>query len=97
MDYREGDFAKEGFDLWLVGGGVRNLLTGKGVTDLDFTTNATPEQIQKIFPDSFYDNNFGTVGIPVKKSVKSKTDRTSNTNIGKGKKDTESCTRLTIS
>jgi tRNA nucleotidyltransferase/poly(A) polymerase len=29
------------------------------------TTNATPEQILKIFPDGFYDNNFGTVGIPV--------------------------------
>ena len=29
----------------------------------DFTTNATPEDILKLFPDSFYDNQFGTVGI----------------------------------
>jgi len=37
---------------------------GKEVYDWDFTTNATPEQMLKIFPDSYYDNEFGTVGIP---------------------------------
>ena len=31
--------------------------------DWDITTNATPEEIQKIFPDSFYENDFGTVGV----------------------------------
>jgi tRNA nucleotidyltransferase (CCA-adding enzyme) len=58
-------FNAAGFDIWLVGGGVRHLLAGKPITNPDFTTNATPAQIQALFPDSFYDNAFGTVGIPV--------------------------------
>lgn len=33
--------------------------------DWDFTTNATPEQILKMFPDAFYNNIYGTVSIPV--------------------------------
>ena len=33
------------------------------------TTNATPEEILGLFPDAFYDNKFGTVGIPLDKFV----------------------------
>src|SRR3989344_6045570 len=62
-------FDHAGFDIWLVGGGVRNLLTGKPITNPDFTTSATPEQIQQLFPDSFYENTFGTVGIPMGQEV----------------------------
>ena len=57
-------FEKAGFEIYIVGGAVRDLLMGKGTYDWDFTTNAKPEEIQKLFPDSFYDNEFGTVGIP---------------------------------
>src|SRR3990167_997181 len=57
---------KSGFDGFVVGGAVRDLLTGRPVDDWDFTTNAVPEEIQKVFPGSFYDNKFGTVGIPIK-------------------------------
>jgi len=57
---------KAGFECFAVGGPVRDLLLGRTVHDWDFTTNATPEQIQKVFPESFYDNNFGTVGIKIK-------------------------------
>jgi len=53
-----------GYEIYVVGGAVRDLLTGKIVTDWDYTTNATPESIQEVFPSSFYDNSFGTVGIP---------------------------------
>ena len=49
----------------MVGGCVRNLLMEKAVKDWDLTTSATPEQILKLFPDGFYDNKFGTVGIPI--------------------------------
>lgn len=52
-----------GFDIYIVGGAVRDLLLGKPTTDWDFATNATPEQIQAIFPDHYYDNVFGTVGV----------------------------------
>ena len=60
-------FEKSGFEIYIVGGSVRDLLTGKTPKDWDFTTNAKPEEIQKIFPESFYDNRFGTVGIAGKK------------------------------
>ena len=58
-------FHKHGYEIWLVGGGVRNLLMDKPFGDVDFTTDATPEEIQKLFPESFYDNAFGTVGVPM--------------------------------
>jgi putative nucleotidyltransferase with HDIG domain len=56
-------FEEEGYEIYVVGGAVRDLLMGKVVDDWDFTTNATPEEILKVFPDGFYDNTFGTVGI----------------------------------
>lgn len=54
---------KADFDAYAVGGSVRDILMGKSTKGWDFTTNATPDEILKIFPDSFYDNAFGTVGI----------------------------------
>ncbi|MBN2651656.1 MAG: HD domain-containing protein [Spirochaetales bacterium] len=42
-------FYKNGFRCYLVGGAVRNLVGGFGLTDMDFTTNATPEQVMKLF------------------------------------------------
>lgn len=54
---------KEGFEAYLVGGCVRDLFIGRTPKDWDVTTNATPEDIQKIFPDSYYTNDFGTVGV----------------------------------
>ena len=56
-------FSSAGYEIYLVGGGVRDLLLKREIHDCDFTTNAKPEEIQKILPDSFYDNIFGTVGI----------------------------------
>jgi len=56
-------FKKEGLEIYLVGGAVRDLLLGKEIYDLDFATIAHPEEIQKILPDSFYDNVFGTVAL----------------------------------
>ncbi len=59
---------KAGFEAYAVGGSVRDLLVGKETKGWDFTTNATPEEILKLFPDSFYDNQFGTVGVKIRKS-----------------------------
>ena len=56
-------FTQASFEIYIVGGAVRDILTNREVDDWDFTTNATPEEILKIFPDGFYDNVFGTVGI----------------------------------
>lgn len=52
-----------GFESYLVGGCVRDLIIGRAPKDWDITTNATPEEIQRLFPDSFYTNDFGTVGV----------------------------------
>lgn len=52
-----------GFEAYLVGGCVRDLLMEKTPKDWDITTNAKPEQIQKIFKKSIYENSFGTVVI----------------------------------
>jgi tRNA nucleotidyltransferase (CCA-adding enzyme) len=57
------DFTNAGFEIYIVGGVVRDLILSRPLYDWDFTTNATPDQIQKLFPDSFYDNNYGTVSI----------------------------------
>lgn len=54
---------KHKFEAFLVGGCVRDLLLGKEPADWDIATNARPEEIQKIFPDSVYENKFGTVGV----------------------------------
>lgn len=57
------------FEANLVGGCVRDLVLseveglGREPKDWDIMTNATPEQIQKIFPDSAYENAFGTVAV----------------------------------
>ncbi len=62
-----------GFEAYLVGGAVRDLFLDDlknhptqpiEATDFDFTTNATPEQILTLFPNSFYENEFGTVAVP---------------------------------
>jgi putative nucleotidyltransferase with HDIG domain len=60
-------FTKAGYQIFVVGGPVRDLLMGKPPKDWDFTTDAQPEEILKLFPDAFYDNKFGTVGIPIEK------------------------------
>lgn len=58
-------FVDAGFEIYLVGGSVRDLLANRKVKDWDLTTNATPEEMLKLFPEGFYDNQFGTVGIPI--------------------------------
>jgi poly(A) polymerase/tRNA nucleotidyltransferase (CCA-adding enzyme) len=58
---------KARFEAFFVGGCVRDLLLDNppagGPKDWDITTNATPEQIQKVFSNNFYENNFGTVSV----------------------------------
>ncbi|MFA5360774.1 MAG: HD domain-containing protein [Candidatus Paceibacterota bacterium] len=59
--------SQSNFEAYIVGGCVRDLLIKnpphKKPKDWDIATNAKPAQIQKIFPDSVYENNFGTVAI----------------------------------
>lgn len=61
-------YKNEGFEIFLVGGGVRNILVGKVPVNSDLTTNATPEESLKILKkhDPFYENDFGTVSFKLK-------------------------------
>ena len=64
-------FAKAGHELHLVGGSVRDALLGRLGNDLDFTTDARPEQILALvkgWAESTWDTGiaFGTVGVSKK-------------------------------
>ena len=51
---------RQGFEAYIVGGCIRDLLLGKKPKDFDVATNARPEQIQNIFstPMSFSGSPF---------------------------------------
>jgi len=60
------DLKGAGFEAYIVGGCVRDLLMKKTPNDWDVATNAKPEEIQKVFPENFYENNFLTVTVLTK-------------------------------
>ncbi len=64
-----------GFEAFIVGGCVRDLLLSRKPKDWDVTTNATPEQIQALFDKTVYENKYGTVMvmIPVESAVTQQT------------------------
>src|SRR5262245_3135321 len=55
--------AEAGFEAYLVGGCVRDILLGVPPKDWDIATNARPEKIQELFKEHVYENMFGTVGV----------------------------------
>jgi poly(A) polymerase len=61
-------FADAGHELYLVGGSVRDALLGRLGSDLDFTTDAWPEQMQRFlrpWAEALWDTGieFGTIGV----------------------------------
>ena len=57
---------QRGFQAYLVGGCVRDLLLKREPKDLDISTNATPAQVMAIFPETYaVGAQFGVVLIPV--------------------------------
>jgi poly(A) polymerase len=63
-------FGDAGFELSLVGGPVRDAFLGRKAPDLDFTTDARPDDIIKVlkgFVDAHWDigREFGTIGARV--------------------------------
>ncbi|MFZ2975503.1 MAG: HD domain-containing protein [Candidatus Moraniibacteriota bacterium] len=67
-----GILERAGFEAYVVGGCVRDLLLGVVYgeivepKDWDIATNAKPKELLKIFPDGKYENDFGTVMLPLK-------------------------------
>jgi len=65
------EFQKNDFEIFIVGGTSRGLLTQFPIADWDFATNATPQEMQNLFPNNnFYNNEFGTVSIVMGKNKK---------------------------
>ena len=54
---------KAGFQAFLVGGCVRDLIINREPKDWDITTDAIPEEIMPLFEKTVYENKFGTVAV----------------------------------
>jgi poly(A) polymerase len=55
----------EGFQAYLVGGCVRDLVMGREPKDYDVSTDATPDQVVKLYPESLtVGAQFGVVIVP---------------------------------
>ena len=54
--------SRAGFENFLVGGCVRDLVIERAPKDWDIATSAKPEEIIGLFPKTFYENEYGTVG-----------------------------------
>ncbi len=59
-----------GFEAFIVGGCVRDILMEKTPKDWDITTNARPEEILEVFKEAKYENSFGTVILPLREETK---------------------------
>jgi len=58
----------QGYQAYLVGGCVRDLLLGREPADYDIATDATPEQVMRIFPQTYaVGAQFGVVLVPMAK------------------------------
>ena len=62
---------KAGHQAYLVGGCVRDLVLGREPADYDVTTEATPEEVMRIFPETYaVGAQFGVVLVPVPESIR---------------------------
>ena len=62
---------RAGYEAYIVGGCVRDLLISREPKDWDVTTNATPEEIIPLFEKTVYENKFGTVAVIVSRETNS--------------------------
>jgi len=67
-----GRFRAAGHDLYLVGGSVRDALLGRLSDDLDFTTDARPDEIERLVkplgPVWTTGAEFGTIGVLIREA-----------------------------
>jgi tRNA nucleotidyltransferase (CCA-adding enzyme) len=52
-----------GHAAYVVGGSVRDVLMDRPAVDWDLATSARPDQTEALFPDTLYENAFGTVAV----------------------------------
>src|SRR5215831_8400735 len=62
------ELRRHGFQSYLAGGCVRDMLLGSEPTDYDVTTDATPKEVMRIFPETYgVGAQFGVVLVPIPK------------------------------
>src|SRR5205807_4370464 len=62
---------RNGYQGLLVGGCVRDLVLGREPADYDVTTDATPEEVMRIFPETYaVGAQFGVVLVPVPEAIR---------------------------
>jgi poly(A) polymerase len=62
------ELRRHGYQAYLAGGCVRDTLLGLDPTDYDVTTDATPHQVMRIFPETYaVGAQFGVVLVPIPK------------------------------
>src|SRR5579862_4174453 len=65
---------QRGFQAYLVGGCVRDLLLGREPKDYDVATDATPRQVMEVFPETYaVGEQFGAVLVPAPENVRAAT------------------------
>lgn len=104
MDFPEeiknivGKLNEAGYKAYLVGGCVRDLLLGAEPKDWDVATNAKPEEVQAVFPDSVYENDFGTVLVKLKPRTDADSPRwISKYSTGQAQNDAENSQHKSVS
>jgi len=66
---------QQGFQAYLVGGCVRDLLLQREPADYDIATSATPTQVMEIFPETYaVGAQFGVVLVPLPQSEEQRTN-----------------------
>lgn len=71
---------QRGFQAYLVGGCVRDLLLGREPKDYDVATDATPQQVMNIFPETYaVGAQFGVVLVPAPDSTNGSAEDSSST------------------
>jgi len=71
---------QRGFQAYLVGGCVRDLLLGREPKDYDVATDATPEEVMKIFPETYaVGAQFGVVLVPATEADRARPQDTAST------------------
>jgi tRNA nucleotidyltransferase/poly(A) polymerase len=64
---------QRGFQAYLVGGCVRDLLLGREPKDYDVATDATPKQVMEIFPETYAVGvQFGVVLVPAPEAARAR-------------------------
>jgi poly(A) polymerase len=71
---------QQGFQAYLAGGCVRDLLLQRQPADYDVATNATPEQVMEVFPETYaVGAQFGVVLVPPAESQAAREENARNT------------------